>query len=66
VSKIIFSSGQRLTVSDVGAILVEIKAIGTPIKLNGWQIVDDDKARKIVKELKDSGLYEYIDRTKNV
>lgn len=57
--KLIISDGDELTVRDVGPVLVRVRRIEVPIKLNAAKIVDDDAARTVIRSLIDTGLYDH-------
>lgn len=56
--KLIKSTGAVLEVRDVGPVVFRLRAGAIPIKRNGWQIVEDDAARDILRELLALGIYE--------
>lgn len=56
--KLIVSNGKTLEVRDVGEPIMTVVADKIPVKYNGTQILHEDKARAIVRELIDCGLYE--------
>jgi hypothetical protein len=49
--KLVKCNGKKLVVYDVGKVRFELVAGTTPIKLNGTILLDDDKARELVREL---------------
>ncbi len=56
--KLIHSTGAVLEVRDVGPVIFRLRAGAAPIKRNGWEIVDNDAAREILRELLALGIYE--------
>lgn len=56
--KLIHSDGRELTVRDAGPVIFRLRARDVPIKLNGCHVVDDDEARRELRELLDLGLYD--------
>ena len=44
--KLVISNGRVLQVREVGPVIFRLQARGTPLKLHGWQIIDDDAARE--------------------
>ena len=56
--KLIKSNGKELEIRTVGPVIYRIRAGAVPIKVNGWQILEDDEARQLVTELNQTGLYE--------
>lgn len=58
--KLILCDGRELTVYDVSAPLYRVKAraSGVPIKYDGPRMVEDDTARKLLQDLRSSGLYD--------
>jgi hypothetical protein len=49
-----------LEVRDVGPIVFSLRAGEVPIKVNGFEILEDDQARKLLRELIATGLYERV------
>ncbi len=56
--KLIHSTGRELTVRDVGPVIFRLTAGAVPIKHNGFHVVEDDAARKMMRALLDTGLYQ--------
>lgn len=55
--KLIHSTGAELTVRDLGPVLVRFQSDQVPLKFNGYRIVEDEEARRVVRELLDLGIY---------
>lgn len=55
--KLVYSTGKVLQVYDLASPLVTLRAIEVPIRYNGYHILDDDKAREVLRELLRTGLY---------
>lgn len=49
--KMIHSNGRELTVRDAGPVLMRLRAGPAPIKCNGWNLLEDDEARDLVRRL---------------
>jgi hypothetical protein len=56
--KLIKSNGKRLEVRDVGPVIYTLIAGTTPIKCNGYFILEDEIAREVVRDLKKYGAVE--------
>lgn len=58
--KLAYGNGKVFEVRDVGPVLYRLKTKpnGPPIKFNGYQIVDDDAARDLLRDLIATRLYE--------
>jgi hypothetical protein len=52
--KLLHCNGRELEVRDVGPVVFRLTAGGAPIKLHGWQILDDDAARALLRELREA------------
>jgi hypothetical protein len=59
MTKLVRCDGEELIVYDLGARLYRVRARGggPPIKYNGWRIVEDDEARRLLEDLRSSGIY---------
>ena len=55
--KIIHCDGHELTVRDAGPIIFRLTARTVPIKVNGWSLVEDEDARRLLRDLIDTKLY---------
>lgn len=55
--KLVECNGKTLTVRDVGDVLLTLRAGAIPIKFNGHKVMDDNAARKLIRELLDTGFY---------
>jgi hypothetical protein len=60
--KLVRGNGREVTVRDVGPVLMTIRSRpdGPPIKVNGWQVLEDDDARHLVRHLLQSGHYDNV------
>lgn len=60
--KLVRGNGKEVTVRDIGPVLMTIRSRsgGPPIKHNKWQILEDDAARDLVRELLQTGLYDNL------
>lgn len=58
--KLIWCDGKTLEVRDVGPIVYALRAGAVPIKVNGYEILEDDQARDLLRELLATGLYERV------
>ena len=56
--KLIHSNGKELTVYDIGPAIMTLKAKTIPLRNNGYQIIEDEKARTILKDYMATGLYD--------
>lgn len=55
--KLVWCDGRTLEVRDLGPVLYTLRAGTVPIKLNGYEILEDDQARDLLRELLATGLY---------
>lgn len=55
--KLVKCDGKVLEVRDCGPVIYRLLASAVPIKVNGWQLMTDDEARKLLEELRDLKLY---------
>lgn len=58
MAKLIHCDGRTLEVRDIGPVLFRLRARDVPIKRNGYEILEDDEARRVLRDLLDGGLYE--------
>jgi len=58
--KLIECNGKHLTVRDVGPPLMKLSAAAIPLKYNGKHLLDDDAARRIIRDLLDTNLYHRV------
>lgn len=57
--KLLHCDGRELTVRDVGPVIYRLRAVTRiPIKRNGYEVVEDDEAREVLRELLATELYE--------
>jgi hypothetical protein len=56
--KLVICDGRELTVRDVGPVVFRLTASTIPLKPCGRQLMDEDVAHQMVREMLDSGLYE--------
>jgi len=59
--KLIYSNGKVLKVYEINEqplLIIQMRDI--PIKINGYQIIDDDSAREKLKDLLRTGLYDKV------
>lgn len=55
--KLVISNGKELIIRDVGNVIFRLTADKVPIGKHGYHIISDNEARKLLRELIDSGLY---------
>lgn len=55
--KLLRCDGRVLEVRDVGPVLLRVRAREIPVKGDPWRIVEDDEARRAVREVLATGLY---------
>lgn len=58
--KLIWSDGRTLEIRDCGPVLYSLRAGDVPIKVNGYEILEDDQARKLLRDLLDTRLYQRV------
>jgi hypothetical protein len=58
--KLIECNSKHLTVRDVGPPLMKLSAATIPLKYNGKRVVDDDLARRIIRDLLNTNLYRRV------
>ena len=56
--KLLICDGRQLEVFDVTGPIYRLKSAGVPIKAHGRRLVSEAKARRILEELRATGLYE--------
>jgi hypothetical protein len=54
------STGKVLEVYDIQSPIMIFRMISVPIKYNGYTFIEDDIARKYVRAIIDSGIYERV------
>ena len=65
--KLLVGNGRTLDVFDVGPSLMHVKARadGPPIKVNGYRMLTDEKARELLREILGTGLYDHTTFNEN-
>lgn len=53
--KLVVSNGKVLEVYDLGPMLYRVHAGPNPVKHNGYHIMEDDRARQLLQNLKNQG-----------
>jgi len=56
--KLVYSNGTILEARDVGPVVFRLRAGPIPIKVNGYQILEDDAARALLRDLLALGVHE--------
>lgn len=56
--KLIHSNGAVLEVRDVSGVIFRLRAGEVPIKVNGYQLLEDEPARDLLRDLLATGWYE--------
>lgn len=54
---LIFCNGKELTARDAGPVLFRLTADTTPLKPHGFHLMEEPAARRLLRELLNSGLY---------
>ena len=56
--KLLHGTGRTLEVRDCGPVIMRLRAGPTPMKVNGWMVLEDDEARALVRAQLDAGAVE--------
>lgn len=56
--KLIYGNGKVMEVRDIGPVVFRLRAGEVPIKVNGYQLLEDDPARDLLRDLLATGWYE--------
>lgn len=56
--KLIYCDGAILEIRDIGPVIFRLRAGRAPIKRHGYEILEDDEARKVLRELLDLNVHE--------
>jgi hypothetical protein len=59
--KLLVGNGHTLTVYDLGEPIMRLRAVGAPIKLHGYHLLEEDRARERLREVLAAGNCERED-----